>query len=35
VLHLLDYDHAEADEALTMRRREQEILDRFRDEGSR
>jgi probable rRNA maturation factor len=36
VLHLLDYDHAEAEEATVMRRREQEILDRFRDlEGSR
>lgn len=31
VLHLLDYDHAEADEAAVMRRREQELLERFRD----
>ena len=31
VLHLLDYDHAEAEEATEMRRREQEILDRFRE----
>jgi probable rRNA maturation factor len=31
VLHLLDYDHAETEEATAMRRREQEILDRFRD----
>lgn len=31
VLHLLDYDHAEADEAAVMRRREQELLGRFRD----
>ena len=31
VLHLLDYDHAEADEAAVMRRREQELLARFRD----
>jgi probable rRNA maturation factor len=30
-LHLLDYDHAEADEAAAMRRREQELLARFRD----
>jgi len=31
VLHLLDYDHAEPDEGAVMRRREQEILGRFRD----
>jgi probable rRNA maturation factor len=31
VLHLLDYDHAEADEAAVMRRREQELLARFRE----
>ncbi|HWS48243.1 MAG TPA: rRNA maturation RNase YbeY [Acidimicrobiia bacterium] len=31
VLHLLDYDHAEADDAAVMRRREQELLARFRD----
>ncbi len=31
VLHLLDYDHAEPDEQAIMRRREQELLDRFRD----
>ena len=31
VLHLLDYDHAEPDEAATMRRREQELLARFRE----
>jgi probable rRNA maturation factor len=31
VLHLLDYDHAEADEAALMRRREQELLARFRE----
>ncbi|HTL86114.1 MAG TPA: rRNA maturation RNase YbeY, partial [Acidimicrobiia bacterium] len=31
VLHLLDYDHAEPDETLVMRRREQELLTRFRD----
>jgi probable rRNA maturation factor len=31
VLHLLDYDHAEAEEATVMRRREQELLERFRD----
>jgi probable rRNA maturation factor len=36
VLHLLDYDHAESEEAAVMRRREQELLQRFRDlEGSR
>ncbi len=31
VLHLLDYDHAEPDETAVMRRREQELLSRFRD----
>jgi probable rRNA maturation factor len=31
VLHLLDYDHAEPDEETVMRRREQELLARFRD----
>jgi probable rRNA maturation factor len=30
VLHLLDYDHAEVDEAVRMRRREHELLERFR-----
>ena len=36
VLHLLDYDHAETEEATVMRRREQELLDtvpRARREG--
>ena len=32
VLHLLDYDHAEPEETVLMRRREQEILARFREE---
>jgi probable rRNA maturation factor len=31
VLHLLDYDHAEPAETERMRRREQELLARFRD----
>ena len=31
VLHLLDYDHAETEEATVMRRREQELLERFRE----
>jgi probable rRNA maturation factor len=31
VLHLLDYDHADIEEATAMRRREQELLDKFRD----
>lgn len=30
VLHLLDYDHAEPEEAAAMRRREQELLEQFR-----
>jgi probable rRNA maturation factor len=30
VLHLLDYDHAEMDDAARMRRREHELLERFR-----
>jgi probable rRNA maturation factor len=35
VLHLLDYDHAEPDDAARMRAREQELLARFGDlEGS-
>jgi probable rRNA maturation factor len=29
VLHLLNYDHAEDDEAAVMQRRERELLDRF------
>jgi probable rRNA maturation factor len=36
VLHLLDYDHADTEEATVMRRREQELLERFRAlEGNR
>ncbi|MGH8977961.1 MAG: rRNA maturation RNAse YbeY [Acidimicrobiia bacterium] len=36
MLHLLDYDHAEAEEATVMRRRERELLERFHDlEGNR
>ena len=31
VLHLLDYDHAEPSEGIVMRRREQELLARFRE----
>jgi probable rRNA maturation factor len=31
VLHLLDYDHAEPEETAAMRRREQELLARFRE----
>ena len=31
VLHLLDYDHAEHSEGVVMRRREQELLSRFRE----
>ncbi|HEY8215968.1 MAG TPA: rRNA maturation RNase YbeY [Acidimicrobiia bacterium] len=30
VLHLLDYDHAELDDAARMRRREHELLEQFR-----
>ncbi len=30
VLHLLNYDHAEEGESATMKRRERELLDRFR-----
>ncbi|HUV09555.1 MAG TPA: rRNA maturation RNase YbeY [Acidimicrobiia bacterium] len=32
LLHLLDYDHHDPDETVVMRRREQELLDRFRRE---
>jgi probable rRNA maturation factor len=35
VLHLLDYDHAESGEAAEMRRREQELLERFRETEQR
>ena len=37
ILHLLNYDHAEEREAHTMRRRERELLERFRqsEAGSR
>jgi probable rRNA maturation factor len=36
VLHLLDYDHAETEDATVMRRRERELLERFHDlEGNR
>jgi len=31
VLHLLDYDHAEEEETAAMKRREQELLERFRE----
>lgn len=31
VLHLLNYDHAEPQESETMKRRERELLDRFRE----
>jgi probable rRNA maturation factor len=31
VLHLLNYDHAEEQESEAMRKRESELLDRFRD----
>jgi probable rRNA maturation factor len=31
VLHLLDYDHADDEEAVVMRRREQELLSQFAD----
>jgi probable rRNA maturation factor len=30
VLHLLNYDHAEEGESAAMKRRERELLDRFR-----
>jgi probable rRNA maturation factor len=30
ILHLLNYDHAEEQEAQAMRRREHELLERFR-----
>jgi probable rRNA maturation factor len=30
VLHLLNYDHAEEQEAESMQRRERELLDKFR-----
>jgi probable rRNA maturation factor len=35
VLHLLDYDHAEPEETVAMRRREQELLARFRESERR
>jgi probable rRNA maturation factor len=35
VLHLLDYDHEDDDEAAEMRRREQQILESFRGAWSR
>lgn len=35
VLHLLDYDHAEPAETAVMRRREHELLERFRDVDER
>jgi probable rRNA maturation factor len=35
VLHLLDYDHAEPEETAVMRRREQELLERFRETEGR
>ncbi|MGH9031938.1 MAG: rRNA maturation RNase YbeY, partial [Acidimicrobiia bacterium] len=31
VLHLLNYDHGEERESAAMKRRERELLDRFRD----
>jgi probable rRNA maturation factor len=31
VLHLLEYDHAEEEETIAMKRREQELLERFRE----
>jgi probable rRNA maturation factor len=31
ILHLLDYDHAEEHESEAMKRRERELLRRFRD----
>ena len=35
ILHLLNYDHAEAQEAVAMRRRERELLERFRQSEER
>jgi probable rRNA maturation factor len=35
ILHLLDYDHAEEPEAQVMRRRERELLERFRQAETR
>jgi probable rRNA maturation factor len=35
ILHLLEYDHAEEQEAVAMRRRERELLERFRESEAR
>lgn len=35
LLHLLDYDHADDEEGAAMRRREAELLERFREAGPR
>ena len=35
ILHLLNYDHAEEQEAVAMRRRERELLERFRQSEER
>jgi probable rRNA maturation factor len=35
ILHLLDYDHAEEQEAAAMQRRERELLERFRQAEAR
>jgi probable rRNA maturation factor len=35
ILHLLNYDHAEEQEAVAMRRRERELLERFREAEAR
>jgi probable rRNA maturation factor len=35
ILHLLNYDHAEEQEAVAMRRRERELLERFRQSEAR
>ncbi len=35
VLHLLNYDHAEPEETALMRRREQELLAKFREAEER